>query len=94
MEQFAQQLNEVGETLLFMPRCYFLKTNESVSGMSIYNKLKSVLKDEDLFVLAPVKVADMNGWLATSSVTWLSNNKNYFMTIVGTRNNHILSTKQ
>ena len=72
-EQFAQQLNEVGETLLFMPRCYFLKTNESVSGMSIYNKLKSVLKDEDLFVLAPVKVADMNGWLATSSVTWLSN---------------------
>ena len=21
-EQFAQQLNEVGETLLFMPRCY------------------------------------------------------------------------
>ena len=44
-----------------MPRCYFLKTNESVSGMSIYNKLKSVLKDEDLFVLAPVKVADMNG---------------------------------
>ena len=42
-------------------------------GMGIYNKLKSVLKDEDLFVLAPVKVADMNGWLATSSVTWLSN---------------------
>lgn len=73
VEQFAQQLNEVGETLLFMPRCYFLKKNESVSGMSIYNKLKSVLKDEDLFVLAPVKVADMNGWLATSSVTWLSN---------------------
>lgn len=72
-EQFAQQLSEVGETLLFMPRCYFLKTNESVSGMSIYNKLKSVLKDEDLFVLAPVKVADMNGWLATSTVTWLSN---------------------
>lgn len=51
----------------------FLKTNESVSGISIYNKLKSVLKDEDLFVLAPVKVADMNGWLATSTVTWLSN---------------------
>lgn len=74
VEQFArQQLNEVGETLLFMPRCYFLKTNESVSGMSIYNKLKSVLKDEDLFVLALVKVADMNGWLATSTVTWLSN---------------------
>lgn len=42
-------------------------------GMGIYNKLKSVLKDEDLFVLAPVKVADMNGWLATSTVTWLSN---------------------
>ena len=67
VEQFARQLDEVGETLLFMPRCYFLKTNESVSGMNIYNKLKSVLKDEDLFVLAPVKVVDMNGWLATSA---------------------------
>ena len=41
VEQFARQLDEVGETLLFMPRCYFLKTNESVSGMS-------VLKTEDI----------------------------------------------
>ena len=55
VEQFAQQLNEVGETLLFMPRCYFLKTNESVSGMSIYNKLKSVLKDVDLFGISPLQ---------------------------------------
>ena len=39
-EQFAQQLNEVGETLLFMPRCYFLKTNESVSPDFVTQKTR------------------------------------------------------
>lgn len=75
VEMFAKRLNDVGEALLFMPRCYFLNADESISGTSIYNKLKQVLEDEDLFILSPVNVKDMNGWLSTSSVKWLNNRK-------------------
>ncbi len=75
VEMFAKRLNEVGEALLFMPRCYFLKTDKSILGTTIYNNLKQVLEDEDLFILTPVKVSEMNGWLSTSSVEWLNNRK-------------------
>lgn len=74
-EMFAKRLNEAGEALLFMPRCYFLKTAERIVGTTIYNSLKQVLEDEDLFILTPVKVSEMNGWLSTSSVEWLNNRK-------------------
>lgn len=74
-EAFAQQLNEIGEYLYFMPKCYFLRTGGNMSSSDIYKRLKATLIDEDLFLLAPVELGDLNGWLSSNVVDWLKNNK-------------------
>lgn len=73
-EAFSQQLSEVGEYLYYMPKCYFLKTGDSISASDIYKRLKATLIDEDLFLLAPVKMSELNGWLSSNVVDWLKNN--------------------
>lgn len=73
-ELFTQKLQGFGDCVLFMPRCYFLIAKEDISSREIYDSLKSVLKDEDLFILAPVDLNKMNGWLSSSTIEWLKKN--------------------
>lgn len=70
---FTQQLHEIGKCILFMPRCYFLKTTGIITGKDIYQRIKNVLDDEDLFLLTPADISKMNGWLSSSTIEWLNN---------------------
>ena len=73
IDAFVQELDKLGEYVSFMPKCYFLKPKADVTALQIYDSLKSVLKDEDLILLSPADLNEMNGWLSSSVVNWLKN---------------------
>lgn len=70
---FTQHLQQLGECVLYMPKCYFLKTRPTIDGKYIYGHLKHVLQDEDLFLITKVDKTQMNGWLSNSTIDWLTN---------------------
>lgn len=71
IEPFIQELGKFGEYISYMPNCYFLKAKDDFTAIQIYNSFRSVLKDEDLFLLSPANLDNMNGWLSSSVVNWL-----------------------
>jgi hypothetical protein len=72
-ESFILQLEDFGEYISFLPRCYFLKSNTELQRNDLYKKLKSVLDDEDLFLITETNLNNMSGWLSNSVVEWLKN---------------------
>lgn len=74
LDSFLQKMNEMGESMTYMQRCYFLRTpSDSPAKDDLYASLKALLSDEDLLLLIEVKLSIMQGWLPSSVVEWINN---------------------
>lgn len=71
-ENFTHNLKEYGEYISFMPKCYFLST-ENENRRKIYNELRSLLLDEDLFLISDTELSKLDGWITNSVIDWLKN---------------------
>ncbi len=67
--QFLTKLNELGSSVLFLPRSYFLKSEQNKEY--VYENLKNGMRDEDLLFISESSTSEMSGWIPTSAVNWL-----------------------
>lgn len=70
---FFKSVKGLGDTLFFLPHSLilYIENNEHDKDY-IFKNLKSVLKEEDLFLISTVPFSNMAGWLPSSSVEWLN----------------------
>jgi len=71
-DAFLNEAKKIGEIIQYLPHALFihsLDTNQSQA--TIYNQLKKITSDEDLFVVSQAPLAQMSGWLTSSVVDWL-----------------------
>jgi hypothetical protein len=72
-ESFLKELKSLGDAVMVMPHCYFLRSN---SGRElIFSKLHREMMESDLLYIAETPISSMSGWLPTSAIDWLNNNQ-------------------
>lgn len=72
-EIFLEELQKIGDNVLFMQHCYFLSSEENRNP--IFNKLRRVMLESDLLFIGETPYHTLSGWLPTSAVEWINFNK-------------------
>ena len=70
-DSFVAALKGMGESILSFVGCWFIDTEKQKND--IYNILKPLTDNADLFYISKVKLKDMSGWLPSNTVSWLTN---------------------
>jgi hypothetical protein len=71
-EVFLKNMGKYGEIVMFMPRCYFLNSDQTRN--IIYDELYKSIDESDLLYIAETPLSSMSGWLPHSAVDWVSKN--------------------
>lgn len=69
---FLSEAKKIGDTLQFLPHALFVSSLDiNTNQGAIYNQLKQVTNDDDLFIVSQAPLSQMSGWLTSSAVDWL-----------------------
>ena len=72
-ESFIKKLKDLGQSNQFISNCWFI--NSCQRKDEIFKILREDLKDADLLFITETSLSQMEGWLPTTSIEWLQQNK-------------------
>lgn len=71
-DAFLNEAKKIGETLQYLPHAIFIySADATLDQKKIYNQLKQVINEDDLFIVSRSPLSNMSGWLTSSVVDWL-----------------------
>lgn len=71
-DAFLNEAKKIGETIQYLPHALFIYSlDANLNQGAIYNQLKQITSDEDLFIVSRTPLSQMSGWLTSSVVDWL-----------------------
>lgn len=69
---FLNEAKKIGDIIQYLPHALFIHNLDiNQNQATIYNQLKQITSDEDLFIVSQAPLNQMSGWLTSSVVDWL-----------------------